>query len=68
MPQPDYSPWSSASRYFMLRVGAVDGPAELAGLIELLGVGEKRVFASTEEMIRHLREWLEVQTGRQPSA
>ncbi|HEY8257881.1 MAG TPA: hypothetical protein VIG08_09510 [Gemmatimonadales bacterium] len=43
--------------YYMVRVTRTEEPAQLAGLIERLGTGEKRSFSSGEQLLGLVAGW-----------
>ena len=43
--------------YFMVRVTRTEDAAQLAGLVERLGTGEKRSFSSGQQLLGLVAEW-----------
>ena len=43
--------------YFMVRVTRTEDAAQLAGLIERLGTGEKRSFTTGQQLLGLVAEW-----------
>jgi hypothetical protein len=43
--------------YFMVRVTRTEDAAQLAGLVERLGTGEKRSFSTGQQLLGLVAEW-----------
>jgi hypothetical protein len=43
--------------YFMIRVTRTEDAAQLAGLVERLGTGEKRTFNTGQQLLGLVAEW-----------
>jgi hypothetical protein len=43
--------------YFMVRITRTEEPAQLAGLVERLGTGEKRSFSTGEQLLGLVAAW-----------
>ena len=43
--------------YFMVRITRTEEPAQLAGLVERLGTGEKRSFSTGEQLLGLVSGW-----------
>jgi hypothetical protein len=56
--------------YFVVRVKRPSGsqPAQVAGLVELIGSGEKRPFDTAEHLVRLVTLWSETVSAAPPAS